>query len=192
MEKFTKAQDGVSKLPPLKPVTACNEADLSTFEETKKEKQEGIRKQEEKMKNLPNAIKTDPTGHIKGNRAPNRTTFRAQPNKAQRPNQQNESLMERLIKKGGISYRTTTGLNKGQRPNQVKQEAQPRNEREKWKLMIEPFYKDKTKDPYFLIVKAEQIAKKNYRTATESCLQRASKDLEEKVKTKEQHLPALH
>lgn len=159
MEKFTKAQDGVSKLPPLKPVTVCNEADLSTFEEVKKEEQE------EKMKNLTNAIKMD---------------------------QQNESLMERLIKKGAIPYRTTTGLNKGQRPNQVKQEVQPRNKQEEWKLMIEPFYKDKTKDPYFLIVKAEQIAKKNYRTATESCLQRASNDLEEKVKTEKQRLSALH
>ena len=112
-------------------------------------------------------------------------------NKGQRPSQQPESIAE-MCSKAGILYRTRTEPNKEQIPNQVKQEAQPRNEQEEWESNIEPFVKDKTKNPYFKLIQAEQIAKKNYRTATESCLRRASNDLEEKVKTEEQHLPASH
>ena len=67
---------------------------------------------------------------------------RIEPNKEQRPSQQPESLMERLK-----NFSAACTNNEGQRPNLVKQEVQPRNEQEKWKLMMEPFVKDKTKNP---------------------------------------------
>ena len=213
MEKFTKAQDGVSKLPPLtepnkgqrpsqqpkSPMEMFGKISVRVRVRTKPNKEEQNRQENEKSSStMESGVGIEPNKGQRPSQQPESIAemcskagilyrTRTEPNKEQRPSQQPESLMERLK-----NFSAACTNNKGQGSNQVEQKTQPRNKQEEWESKIEPFVKDKTKNPYFMLIQAEQKARENYRTAIESCLRRASNDLEEKVKTEEQRLSASH